>query len=280
MILKITYNDHFDTSPLLHSCPMSNLGPHSLRVYWELNPDSEISCLYHMSQLRDALGKPLRRIDTSVENIHENLKLDAANDTAKPAYLDLNRKSIHAGLSSIPNFNSDHDHLEIEIGSGKGSFIVDYAEKNTDVFLVGLEQVPSIATYAAERIAKRIALKKVSIIHGEAHLFLSEFLPPHCVSAFHMYFPDPWPKKRHAKRRTLNPEFLKTIQQLAKKDALFYWGTDFKAYHDDATEHFKNAGFVCIAENAEPTAGIMTNFEKKYRIEGRPIYRSVYRVGK
>jgi len=208
------------------------------------------------------------------------------NNLIQPTHLSSSFHPPLPGSSSYPlyfpppftDFNPALNELEVEIGSGKGSFLVNYALKHPELFLCGLEQVPSIAQYAAQRLAKREGINKAFLIQGEAHLFLREFLPPKCVKAFHMYFPDPWPKKRHAKRRTLNSAFLETLIHSAKPGALFYWGTDFHPYHLEALECFEKMNFPCLIKDAEPTEGIQTNFEKKYRLEGRPIYRSVFQI--
>ena len=98
-----------------------------------------------------------------------------------------------------------------------------------------------------------------------------------------MYFPDPWPKERHHKNRLLREEFLVEVARVLKPGKrLFYWGTDHKEYNEVALEVFDNFKSAKILERntALPTEGIMTNFEKKYRLEGRPIYRSIIEFDK
>ncbi len=177
-------------------------------------------------------------------------------------------------------FFPEAKELEIEIGCGKGNFSAEYGEKNPHKRILGIDHEASIAFYAANRILKK-KLSNVKIIYGDAFYLFRDFLPENSVSAFHMYFPDPWPKKRHHKRRLFKGDFLKEVRRVAKPGAHFYWGTDFKGYHEEALEIGSQFDWFQILEKeAAPTQGICTNFEKKYLKEGRPIYRSLFQVQK
>jgi tRNA (guanine-N7-)-methyltransferase len=171
--------------------------------------------------------------------------------------------------------------IEIEIGCGKGGFLVEYCEKHPDIPFLGIEKEPEIAHWAAQRLAKRRHLPHARMLLGEAYNFFRDHLPANCVSVFHMYFPDPWPKKRHHKYRLLGPVFLEQVRRTAIPGALFRWGTDHPEYNAQAQETFAATPWLEMIEPAaEPTEGIMTNFEKKYRKIGKPIHRCVLRVAK
>jgi tRNA (guanine-N7-)-methyltransferase len=121
-------------------------------------------------------------------------------------------------------------------------------------------------------------LANATMLRGDVFYFLRDCVKDNTVDAFHMYFPDPWPKERHHKNRLLRPDFLVEVARVLKPGKrIFYWGTDHKEYNEVALEVFDNFKGCKILERntAEPTEGIMTGFEKKYRKEGRPIYRSV-----
>lgn len=177
---------------------------------------------------------------------------------------------------------SDDKPIELEIGSGKGAFIVNYAPQVPDTNILGSEWDGTWAKYSAERI-NRNHLENAAMLKGDVFYFLRDRIPSDSISKFHMYFPDPWPKARHNKNRTmLKPEFLSNIQRTAVPEgAIFYWGTDHQEYNELAQELFAKTSFVEVIEaDAEPTLGIMTNFEIKYRKEGRPIYRTVLKISK
>lgn len=173
--------------------------------------------------------------------------------------------------------------IEIEIGSGKGGFMIEYAKRNPDCSLLGSEWDASWAHYAAERLVKHQVTQNAVMLRSDIFYFLRDRVPESSVDAFHMYFPDPWPKKRHHKNRLLRPDFLEQVARCLKPGKrLFYWGTDHAEYNEVAQEIFAQTPHATVIEKntAQPTQGIMTNFEKKYRKEGRPIYRSLVEFSK
>lgn len=177
---------------------------------------------------------------------------------------------------------TDTTPIEIEIGSGKGNFLAEYCQKRPEVRLVAVEIEAKYAKYAGGRLERNGIPNGISL-RGDALLFLRDYVPSDSLSAFHMYQPDPWPKEQHRRRRLLRPEFLAEIFRTARPggESLFYWSTDFAEYDERAQEMFVETPFLkLISAEAKPTYGIMTNFEKKYRKEGRPIYRSVVRIVK
>ncbi len=181
---------------------------------------------------------------------------------------------------SWSQFFDDDKPIEVEIGSGKGGFTLDYAEKRPDINIMGSEWDTKCARYGGSRIEKH-QISNAVMLHGDLFYFLRDYVPDDSVSAFHMYFPDPWPKKRQRKKRLMKPELLENILRATKPggDSKFYWGTDFQEYNEVAQELFAETPWLELEiQDAEPTYGIMTNFEKKYREEGRPIYRSVFKI--
>jgi tRNA (guanine-N7-)-methyltransferase len=175
-------------------------------------------------------------------------------------------------------FPEHNGHIEIEVGSGKGGFLLEYAAKHPDIFTLGSEWDATWAYFAARRLQKKNVLDNSAMLRGDIFYFLRDCVADNTIDAFHMYFPDPWPKERHHKNRLLRPEFLTEVARVLKPGKRsFYWGTDHAEYNRvalDIFDHFTGAA-VTQRNIAEPTDGIMTNFEKKYRKEGRPIYRSV-----
>lgn len=174
-------------------------------------------------------------------------------------------------------FGRPSPHVEIEIGSGKGGFLLEYAMRHPDICLMGSEWDATWAIYAGERIAKH-HVQNAKMLRGDVYYWLRDRVRSNSVDAFHMYFPDPWPKKRQQKNRLMRREFLEQVARVLKPGPRpFYWGTDHQEYNEVAQDLFASFPGLRVVEkdSAEPTDGIMTNFEKKYRIEGRPIYRSI-----
>lgn len=180
-------------------------------------------------------------------------------------------------------FPGHQGHIEMEIGSGKGGFMIEYAKKHPEISILGSEWDASWARYAADRLVRHKTTVNSAMMRSDIYFFMRDCVPDNSVDAFHMYFPDPWPKKRHHKNRLLRPDFLVEVARCLKSGTRpFYWGTDHAEYNEVALEIFDHTpgAKVVIRNEANPTDGIMTNFEKKYRKEGRPIYRSLVEFSK
>lgn len=169
--------------------------------------------------------------------------------------------------------------VEIEIGAGKGAFISQYATLHPERSLLGIEWTRPIAWFAADKLKRRPQLRHARLLWADANYFLRDRMPPACCNAFHVYFPDPWPKKTYRNRRIMQAPILAQMRRLALPGCRLHWGTDYQEYHESTTELLGGMdGFRLLEAEAEPTDGIMTSFEKKYRTEGRPIYRSVWEI--
>src|SRR5262245_45921825 len=103
--------------------------------------------------------------------------------------------------------------LEVEVGSGKGLFLSQAAQACQDRDFLGVEIAEKYARFIAARLVKR-DLPNARIVHGDAQRLFAEFLPDNSVTAVHVYFPDPWWKKRHKKRRVINERFLADAERV------------------------------------------------------------------
>ncbi len=217
----------------------------------ELVPSRDLPNYHHLRIVKDAQGLP---------------SLAQPGDP-KPAPLD------------IPAFFGKPGPIEIEIGCGKGTFMLGYCEKHPDLPFVALEWEAEFAFYAAERLSRRADLRHARVILGDAVPFFRDFLPERCAQAVHIYFPDPWPKKRHRKHRIIRPEFLELMRRVALPGARFYFGTDHAEYNEEARALFAETPWLKMLEaDAQPTEGVQTNFEIKYRKAGKPIHRCVLHI--
>ncbi len=187
----------------------------------------------------------------------------------------------HSTVSWDEVFGNDHP-LELEIGSGKGLFLANAATALPSHNFLGIELARKYAGKAVERIAKK-DLRNVRLVAGDARRFLHEFVPPQSVVAVHIYFPDPWWKKRHRKRRVFCEPFVVDVAHALKPGGDFWIATDVEEYYGVMQELMASHPEFSpqsIPEPKDPEHDLdyLTNFERKYRIEGRPIYRAHYRL--
>lgn len=177
-------------------------------------------------------------------------------------------------------FSADRP-VEIEVGSGKGLFLANAAARRPDRSFVGLEVSRKYAREAAARIAKA-GLTNVKLMRGDARIFFDRLVLPASVETIHVYFPDPWWKRRHRKRRIFNDWFVdRVIVSLVSRGELRL-ATDVSEYYESIIKLIaRRAELIAVdfPEPGEPITGeadYLTNFERKYRIEGRSIYRACY----
>ncbi len=171
--------------------------------------------------------------------------------------------------------------IELEIGCGKGGFLLRRARECPERWFVGLEWANQFFQYAADRMA-RWGLTNVRIMRTDArHLFIHQ-MAPDCLAALHVYHPDPWPKVRHHKRRLFVPEFVEKAVATLRPDARWAIQTDHAEYFAWIRRHVDPRPELVEIPYDDPAFGIIdeeagTNFEIKYLREGRPIYRVAYR---
>jgi tRNA (guanine-N7-)-methyltransferase len=174
--------------------------------------------------------------------------------------------------------------LEIEIGSGKGLFLSQAAAEQRDHNFLGIEVAAKYAQHIAARLAKH-GVKNARIIHGNGLRVFAEFLPAGSVSAVHVYFPDPWWKKRHKKRRVMNNQFVADIQRVLEPGGELHFWTDVKEYFYTTLELIRAIsqliGPLTVPERAaEHDLDFRTHFERRMRLHGEAVYRSEFRKPK
>jgi tRNA (guanine-N7-)-methyltransferase len=173
-------------------------------------------------------------------------------------------------------YGNDHP-VEIEIGMGKGTFLTDQARARPDVNFFGIEWARFFWRYASDRLRRHNCVN-ARTIRAEAGFFLTEFVEPGSVAVLHVYFPDPWPKARHHKRRLIQPKFMPLVHRILKPGGRLQVVTDHHGYWEENIEPAVRAaeGFTVVDYNRPDSAGegefVGTNFERKYRREGRPFY--------
>jgi len=172
--------------------------------------------------------------------------------------------------------------VHIEIGTGKGTFLLNQARAQPGDNFFGIEWARKYYRFAVDRIG-RWGLTNVRIIRTDAVTFLADFVPDNSVDCFHIYFPDPWPKKRHHKRRFICPANLEHLIRCLKTGGQLKIATDHADYFEQIKQVLTVGAGQCACPRLEqidflPTAGaeasewVGTNFERKYLKDQRPIY--------
>lgn len=167
--------------------------------------------------------------------------------------------------------------VHIEIGSGKGTFLLNQAKTQPGDNLLGIEWARKYYRYAVDRIG-RWGLTNVRVIRTDAGIFIRDFVPDSCVDCFHIYFPDPWPKKRHHKRRFLCPDNLNHLIRCLKTDGQLRIATDHADYFEQIKSVVAARSDILEKIDFPPAAGaetgewVGTNFERKYIKDNRSIH--------
>jgi tRNA (guanine-N7-)-methyltransferase len=155
--------------------------------------------------------------------------------------------------------------VEVEIGPGRGDVLLAFAAARPDVNFFAIEHVHG----AVERLALRLeaaGATNARVIAGDATCVVRECVPPASVAAYHVYFPDPWPKRRHQRRRVMTPDFADSLRRTLVPGGTVAVATDLGWLYDAMERTLVAAGFV--ATEASAPARPTTRFERKYATAG------------
>lgn len=165
--------------------------------------------------------------------------------------------------------------LEVELGCGDASFLLNYAKANPQRNFIGVERLLGRVN-KIDRKGRRLGLTNLRGVRIESGYFLEYLLPAHCAAALHIYFPDPWPKLKHRRHRFINERFPALAHQ-----ALQPRGTVF--LRTDDTDYFEQMLQVLAAdkrfEKIEPPAALLelkTDFEMEFNARGIPTLHATY----
>ena len=167
--------------------------------------------------------------------------------------------------------------VELEIGAGKGLFLASAGAQNPDRSFLGVERAGKYFRRAAVRVHKS-GLGNVRLLRADAFDFLERWVPPGSVDVVHVYFPDPWPKKRHAKRRLLQGELYAGVHRALREGGVFCLGSDVRSYFDAAVAEVLELGLFDRVEWPEDAPDrIPTSYAIKYAQEGRGLNYAKFR---
>ena len=169
--------------------------------------------------------------------------------------------------------------IEVEIGVGKGRFLLEWASAHPEIGLLGVERARPYLTIAAMRVARR-GLINVRLVHTTAEDLLFRLLAADSVAVVHVYYPDPWPKKRHAKRRFFRKENLARLVDVLSPGGLLLVKTDHDGYAAAIEAMLRGEPRLAVVAPADAIPDIPeSGYEAKYAREGRTVHRFVFRKG-
>jgi tRNA (guanine-N7-)-methyltransferase len=165
--------------------------------------------------------------------------------------------------------------VEMEIGTGKGTFLTEQAKARPDTNFFGIEWARWFWRSASDRLRRNNCLN-ARTVRAEAGFLLREFVPDATLAVLHIYFPDPWPKARHHKRRLIQQPFLDQVDRVLILGGRLQIVTDHQEYFEHIEPTVKASKLEIIEYNRPGSAAegefVGTNFERKYKREGRPFY--------
>ena len=166
--------------------------------------------------------------------------------------------------------------LEVELGCGDASFLVEYARRNPDKNFIGVERLLG-RIKKLDRKGRRAGLANLRGVRIESSYFLQYLLPPRSAMALHVYFPDPWPKKKHRRHRLIGEGFPALARAAFAPGGMVYLRTDDTDYFQQMTEVFAASREFRKIETPAELAEITTDFERDFNSKGIHTLRAAYR---
>lgn len=166
--------------------------------------------------------------------------------------------------------------IHIEIGSGKGKFITTLAMQNQDINFIAIEKFATVLLKLIKKMPEE-GLPNLAILNADAEM-LTQFFEQGEISKIYLNFSDPWPRKRHAKRRLTHVRFLETFKVLLKNEGIIALKTDNQDLFDFSVEQFELAGYLLedvtydLHQSSLSEGNITTEYEERFINQGMPIY--------
>ena len=215
---------------------------------------------------------------SKVEDVMRLRNVKGSRETIAASEFTINEPNQFKGKWKEEVFGNENP-IHIEIGMGKGKFIMELAAMNPDINYIGIEKYSSVLVRAIEK-RKEQELTNVIFIRMDAEN-IQEVFEEQEVDQIYLNFSDPWPKDRHAKRRLTSRQFLARYDEFLKKDGTVEFKTDNRDLFDFSVESVKEAGWNLSAvtydlHNSDMNEGnIMTEYEIRFSSEGTPINKMI-----
>ena len=167
--------------------------------------------------------------------------------------------------------------LEVELGCGDGSFLVHYATMHPERNFIGVERLLG-RLRKLDRKGRRSGLTNLRGVRIESSYFLEYLMPRRSAAALHIYFPDPWPKRRHEKHRLLNERFPELARQALAPGGVVYLRTDDQTYFEQMRLVFTADPTFRTMETPVELSELLTDFEEDFRKRGVQTLRAAYQL--
>ena len=167
--------------------------------------------------------------------------------------------------------------IELELGSGDGSFLVEYARRHPDRNFFGVERLLG-RLKKIERKSRRAGLTNVRAVRIESAYFLRYLWPAHATTALHIYFPDPWPKRKHRRNRLVNEAFPLLAHTVLNDNGTVFLRTDDADYFAQMTSVFQASPLFQLIETPTELAEVVTDFEREFQARGVQTLRAAYKA--
>ena len=196
--------------------------------------------------------------------------------TESPANLVVQLRTILEPLDLAELFPQTQP-LEVELGCGDASFLVEYARQNPRANFVGVERLLG-RIQKLDRKGRRLALQNLRGVRIESAYFLQYLLPAGVARALHIYFPDPWPKKKHRHHRLVGEGFPALARTALQSGGVVYLRTDDADYFQQMNEVFGAVPFFESVATPATLAEVTTDFERDFNAQGIPTLRAAFRL--
>jgi tRNA (guanine-N7-)-methyltransferase len=168
--------------------------------------------------------------------------------------------------------------LEVELGCGDSSFIIEWARQHPERNFLGVERLKG-RMQKLDRKGRRLGLQNVRGLRIEAGYCLEHLLPAASLNALHVYFPDPWPKRKHWPRRLVNERFAALAALVLLPGGTVYLRTDDAAYFNQMTQVFGSQARFRAVETPTELSNLLTDFEREFLALGKVTCRAAYQRG-
>jgi tRNA (guanine-N7-)-methyltransferase len=172
---------------------------------------------------------------------------------------------------------SKQQPVEVELGSGDGSFLVQYAAAHPEHNFIGVERLLG-RLRKIDRKGRRANLQNLRVVRLEASYVIRYLLPKHSASAIHIYFPDPWPKRKHRKNRLIQTGFPEICADVLQRDGIVYLRTDDEDYFNQMQEVFGASPLFAEIQTPESLSSVLTDFERGFLKRGIQTRRAAYKL--
>lgn len=173
----------------------------------------------------------------------------------------------------------NNNPVEIEVGMGKGKFLMELAQKNPDINYIGIERYSSVLLKALQK-REDLDISNICFMCVDAKT-LADIFEEGEVDRIYLNFSDPWPKDRHAKRRLTSPEFMAVYDKILKKDGVVEFKTDNRGLFEYSLESIPEAGWKIMAHTFDlhhsqmAEGNVMTEYETRFSQAGNPICKLI-----